>query len=60
MLANNGDIPQNVNFAIKGRVLANFLESRRIAFTEGGTSQPIASPELADKATAMSVFILCR
>jgi len=60
MLANNGDIPQNVNFAIKGRVLASFLESNRIAFTEGGLSQPITSPELADRATAMSIFILCR
>lgn len=60
MLATNGDIPQNVNFAIKGRVLANFLESSRVAFTEGELGQPVAAPDLADKATAMSVFIVCR
>jgi S1-C subfamily serine protease len=60
MLANNGDIPQNVNFAIKGRVLSGFLESNNIAFTESLPSQPIASPELADKAAAMSVFVLCQ
>ena len=60
MLATNGDIPQNVNFAIKGRVLANFLESSRVAFAEGAVAQPLAAPDLADKAAEMSVFILCR
>jgi S1-C subfamily serine protease len=60
MVANDGDIPQNVNFAIKGRMLASFLESSHIAFTERGISPAIPPPELADMAAAMSVFILCR
>lgn len=60
MLASDGDIPQNVNFAIKGRVLASFLESSHVAFTERGASPAVPSPELADVAAAMSVFIICR
>ncbi|PNG26906.1 S1C family serine protease [Methylocella silvestris] len=60
MIATNGDVPQNVNFAIKGRLLANFLESNRVAFTEAQISQQLSGPDLADEARAMSIFIECR
>jgi serine protease Do len=35
MVATQGDIAQNVNFAIKGTVAANFLETNRIKFDVG-------------------------
>ena len=42
-VATAGDIPQDVNFAIKGGLVAGFLESNRIAFTEAAASHEISS-----------------
>ena len=41
MVATNGDVPQNVNFAIKGSLAMSFLESNRIPLTEGIASQQV-------------------
>ncbi|WP_133123364.1 S1C family serine protease, partial [Methylobacterium frigidaeris] len=60
MVATNGDIPQNVNFALKGAVAATFLESNGVAFTVGAAAAPMAPADLADHAKAMSVFVACR
>jgi serine protease Do len=60
MIVTNGDIPQNVNFAIKASVATNFLESNRIALQTGTADQPMASADLADHARLASVFITCR
>ena len=60
MVATNGDIPQNVNFALKGAVAATFLESNGVAFTAGTTATAMAPADLADHAKAMSVFVTCR
>jgi serine protease Do len=55
-----GDIPQNVNFAIKATVAANFLQDNNIKFQIGEATQPMKAPDLADEAEAFSVFIECR
>ncbi len=60
MAATNGDIPQNVNFAIKGNVAASFLESKRIAMTQGSAPTQMPPPDLADLARGMSAFTQCR
>jgi hypothetical protein len=54
MVATDGDIAQNVNFAIKSAVAANFLETNRVNFTHGSANVPMPS---ADQARATSVFI---
>jgi serine protease Do len=59
MVATNGDIPQNVNFAIKGTLAASFLESNRVPLEQGTAAQVLTSAELADQAQLMSVFIKC-
>ena len=59
-VATAGDIPQDVNFAIKGGLVAGFLESNRIAFTEAASSHEIPEPDLAEQARAVSVSISCR
>jgi S1-C subfamily serine protease len=59
MLATNGDIPQNVNFAIKSSIVTNFLETNGASYTQGSTIQPMQPADLADQAKAMSVFIEC-
>lgn len=45
-----GDIPQNVNFAIKTSVVANFLQDNGIKFAIGELTQPMKGPDLADEA----------
>lgn len=60
--AASGDVPQNVNFAIKASVAINFLTSNGITFTEGRTSglTPLDPVALAEKTKSISAFILCK
>ncbi|GLS18731.1 hypothetical protein GCM10007874_17480 [Labrys miyagiensis] len=56
----NGDIPQNVNFAIKASVAENFLESNGVQYktgTLGATATPPA--DIADQAKAVSAYVRC-
>ncbi len=55
-----GDIPENVNFAIKASVAANFLQDNNIKFEIGEATQPIKAPDLADEAKALSAYVECR
>lgn len=56
----SGDIPQNVNFAIKEFAVRVFLESKEVEVVEGHTGGPELKPtELADRARSVSVFIRC-
>jgi serine protease Do len=58
--AKDGDLPQNVNFAVKSAILAAFLDANRIAFESGAANQkPMEPADLADEARAMSGFVLC-
>lgn len=59
-IRNAGDIPQNVNFAVKASVVANFLQDNSIKFAIGEATQEMRGPELADEAKALSAFIVCR
>ena len=60
MVATGGDLPQNVNFAIKGIVLANFLQSNRVTFETGVSgSSDLPAPDLAERARNISVFVRC-
>ena len=60
MLATNGDIPQNVNFAIKASIVTNFLEANGVTYATGGANQSMQPADLADQAKAMSVFVECQ
>jgi S1-C subfamily serine protease len=55
-----GDLPQNVNFALKAAIIAKFLHSNRINFPTGSARLALKPEELADRAKSMSVFILCK
>ena len=54
-----GDIPQSVNFAIKGSVAKSFLEANSVPLTTTVASQPMSNPDLADHAKAFTVFVTC-
>jgi S1-C subfamily serine protease len=60
MLATNGDIPQNVNFAIRASIVTSFLDANSVAYSSGSATQTMQSADLADQAKAISAFIECR
>jgi serine protease Do len=55
------DIPQNINFAIKSVVVTTFLEANGVqpSYTVA-TGSGLQAPDVADRAKAMSAFIVCR
>lgn len=59
-LTSQGDIPQNVNFAIKASVVANFLQDNAVKFQVGEATQALKGPDLADEAKALSALVVCR
>lgn len=54
-----GDLPQNVNFAIKAGALATFLESTRVEFQTISNTTRLSPPDLADVANSIGVFVRC-
>jgi serine protease Do len=56
----SGDIPQNVNFAVKASAAAMFLEMSQVGFGFGANNAPLAPADLADRAKELSVFITCK
>lgn len=54
-----GDIPQNVNFAIKEAVLRSFLEVNDIEFTTGALGKTMKAEEIAAKARLSTVAVDC-
>ena len=57
---NTGDIPQNVNFAIRASTLAHFLETNRIVYEVASSSATLPNTQLAEQAEAASVQLECR
>ena len=56
-----GDLPQNVNFAVKATMLVNFLDANRIGHLPAvAAEKPLESADLAERAKAMSLFIVCK
>ena len=53
------DIPQNVNFAIKVTVAADFLSAHGVRYTEAKLDAPLPPSDIAERARAFSVHIEC-
>jgi TPR repeat protein/uncharacterized protein YecT (DUF1311 family) len=54
-----GDIPQNVNFAIKASVVAAFLGANGVAQPEGASGPALSTPDLAERAKALAMQVVC-
>lgn len=54
-----GDVPQNVNFAIKAGALATFLESTRVEFQTAPNATRLSAPDIADVANGISALVRC-
>lgn len=59
-VADNKDIPQNVNFAIKASLAAMYLETQSIPFEIGSTGDTLTWPDLAERAKAIAAEIVCQ
>ena len=60
MAMNSGDLPQNVNFAVKSAILASFLDANRVEYKTGMAGKALEPADIADQARAMSGFVVCR
>lgn len=57
----SGDLPQNVNFAVKSAILATFLDASRVIYKVAAPGAKALEPaDIADQARAMSGFVVCR
>ena len=54
-----GDIPQNVNFALKANVAKGFLESHGIDYESVPKGKSMSVPDVVDLAREFSVRVLC-
>jgi len=54
-----GDIPQNVNFALKAEVARTFLDSKGIAYQTARSEQQLSAADVGDIARPFTVQIEC-
>jgi S1-C subfamily serine protease len=59
MAQRTGDLPQNVNFAIRGDVVRSFLEANNVNFTDSGATTRLTSTEIASRGAAVTVLVRC-
>jgi serine protease Do len=57
--AATGDIPQNINFAIKGSVVASFLDAQRVSYAESSNAGALSTPDIAERAKMFTVHVTC-
>ena len=55
-----GDIPQNVNFALKAEVARTFLDSKGIAYRKAPSDQQLSPADVGDIARPFTVHIECQ
>ena len=55
-----GDIPQNVNFALKAEVARTFLDSKGISYRIERSELQLAPADVGDNASPFTVYIECR
>jgi S1-C subfamily serine protease len=54
-----GDIPQNVNFAIKASVATAFLDAQRVEHAESSEAGSLSTPDIAERAKSFVGKVLC-
>jgi S1-C subfamily serine protease len=54
-----GDIPQNVNFAIKSSIARNFLEANGVDFDVAPSAETLPTADIADRARRFTYLVEC-
>ena len=60
MAARGGDLPQNVNFALKTDVARTFLDSAGVPIETSSGGRDLSVADIGEKARAFSVLIDCK
>lgn len=55
----SGDIPQNVNFAIKAQVVRTFLDSHGIDYGIESSNRNLSAADVAERAKKFTVLVEC-
>lgn len=58
--AATGDIPQNVNFAIKASIIENFLSSNGVGFEDGAAGKALPIADVGERARGFTHKLTCR
>lgn len=59
MLKNTGSIPQNVNFAIKGNIVREFLDAKDITYEAATSVTKLEAADVAERGVRSTVLIEC-
>jgi S1-C subfamily serine protease len=59
MAAAAGDLPQNVNFAIRGEVMRLFLENNQVNFPVSRNNTKLENTDIASQGAAVTVRVRC-
>lgn len=54
-----GDLPENINFAIKTAVLRNFLDSSAVAYETADATSELKTSDIVRSARAYTMLISC-
>ncbi len=54
-----GDIPQNVNFALKAQLAREFLDSKLVTYKTGKSTARLAPADVGEIARPFTVYIVC-
>ena len=55
-----GDIPQNVNFALKDAVVRSFLDANSVTYAEAPTANALSAADVGAMAKKFTVLVECR
>jgi S1-C subfamily serine protease len=55
-----GDIAQNVNFAIKTNIVANFLETNGVKYEQAVSKASLHTADISDRAKAFTFMVKCQ
>ena len=58
-MAAAGNLPQNVNFAIRGEVMRAFLETHQVNFPVSRSSSKLENTDIASHIAAVTVRVRC-
>ena len=54
-----GDIPQNVNFALKDSIAKNFLDANDIPYETAAPEDGLSTSDIADRVRAFTIYVVC-
>lgn len=55
-----GDLPQNINFAIKSELARKFLENYSVTYATGQANAPMSAADVGERIKRVTVFIECK